>query len=72
MITFFIASAVGFFAYRLGKKKGEADMYRLCYDAEQSKREFFSDISRWQDRRRGIIPPPFLLHAPVPSDYSSS
>jgi hypothetical protein len=47
MITFIIASAVGFFAYRLGKKKGEADMYRLCYDAEQTKREFFSGISRW-------------------------
>ncbi len=31
----------------LGNKKGRADMYRLCYDAEQSKREFFSDISRW-------------------------
>jgi len=46
MITFIVASAVGFFAYRLGKKKGEDDMYRLCYNAEQSKREFFSEISR--------------------------
>ncbi len=47
MITIIIASAVGFIAYRLGNKKGRADMYRLCYDAEQSKREFFSDLSRW-------------------------
>lgn len=46
MITIIIASAVGFFAYRLGNKKGRADMYRLCYNAEQSKREFFSSLSR--------------------------
>jgi hypothetical protein len=47
MITFLVAVTVGFFAYRLGNKKGRADMYRLCYDAEQTKREFFSDVSRW-------------------------
>jgi len=47
MITFLIALTVGFIAYRLGNKKGRADMYRLCYDAEQTKREFFSDVSRW-------------------------
>ena len=45
MITIITAIAVGFIAYRLGKKKGEADMYQLCYNAEQSKREFFSSIS---------------------------
>jgi hypothetical protein len=46
MITVIItAIAVGFIAYRLGKKRGEAEMYRLCYNAEQSKREFFSSIS---------------------------
>lgn len=47
MITFLIAVTVGLIAYRLGNKKGRADMYRLCYDAEQTKREFFSDVSRW-------------------------
>lgn len=47
MITIIIASAVGFFAYRLGNKKGRDDMYRLCFNAEQTKREFFSDVSRW-------------------------
>lgn len=46
MITIIIASAVGFFAYRLGNKKGRDDTYRLCYNAEQSKREFFSSLSR--------------------------
>jgi len=47
MITIITAIAVGFIAYRLGKRKGEADMYRLCQNAEQTKREFFSDVSRW-------------------------
>jgi hypothetical protein len=47
MITIITAIAVGFIAYRLGKRKGEADMYRLCHNAEQTKREFFSDVSRW-------------------------
>jgi hypothetical protein len=45
MITIITAIAVGFIAYRLGKRKGEAEMYRLCLNAEQSKREFFSSIS---------------------------
>ncbi len=45
MITIITAIAVGFIAYRLGKKKGVDDMYRLCYNAEQAKREFFSAVS---------------------------
>lgn len=47
MITIIVALTVGFFAYRLGNKKGRADMYKLCVNAEQSKREFFSDLSQW-------------------------
>jgi hypothetical protein len=45
MITIIAAIATGFIAYRLGKRKGEADMYRLCYNAEESKKAFFSSIS---------------------------
>lgn len=45
MITIITAIAVGFTAYRLGQRKGEADMYRLCLKAEESKKEFFSSIS---------------------------
>jgi hypothetical protein len=45
VITIITAIAVGFIAYRLGKRKGEADMYRLCYNAEESKKAFFSSVS---------------------------
>ena len=45
MITIITAIVVGFIAYRLGKRKGEADMYRLCYNAEESKKAFFSSVS---------------------------
>lgn len=45
MITIIIAIATGFTAYRLGQRKGEADMYRLCLNAEESKKAFFSSVS---------------------------
>lgn len=45
MITIIVAIATAFIAYRLGKRKGEADMYRLCLNAEESKKLFFSSVS---------------------------
>ncbi len=32
-------------AYRIGKRKGEQEMYQLCKNADQVQREFFQRIS---------------------------
>lgn len=45
MFTLVAVIASGYVAYRYGKKQGEHEMYQLCRNAEQTKREFFSRIS---------------------------
>lgn len=34
-----------YIGYRYGRHKGEQEMYQLCKNAEQVKREFFSHVS---------------------------
>lgn len=45
MLTALLVTATAFIAYKYGRRRGEEDMYQLCRDAEQVKREFFSRIS---------------------------
>lgn len=34
-----------YLGYKYGKRKGEQEMYRLCKNADEVQREFFSRIS---------------------------
>jgi len=45
MLTLLFVSVALYVGYRYGKHKGEQEMYQLCKNAEQVKREFFSHIS---------------------------
>lgn len=45
MLTTLTMIAIAYASFRYGKRKGEQEMYQLCYNAEQAKREFFSRIS---------------------------
>jgi hypothetical protein len=45
MFTLLVAGIVGYTSYLYGKRQGEQEMYQLCRNAEQTKREFFSRIS---------------------------
>ena len=45
MFTLLVGIVSVYAAYRYGKRQGEHEMYHLCRDAEQTKREFFSRIS---------------------------
>lgn len=45
MFTTLTVIAVAYLSFRYGKRKGEQEMYQLCKNAEQTKREFFSRIS---------------------------
>jgi hypothetical protein len=45
MSTIIYVALAAYIAYRLGKRKGEQEMYQLCRNADQVQREFFSRIS---------------------------
>ena len=45
MLTAIAIAIVAVVAYKYGRRRGAEDMYQLCMNAEQTKREFFSRIS---------------------------
>lgn len=45
MWTIVYIAVTAYFAYNIGKRKGEKEMYQLCKNADQVQREFFSRIS---------------------------
>jgi len=45
MLTAILIAVTAIVAYQYGKRRGKEDMYQLCMNAEQTKREFFSRIS---------------------------
>jgi len=45
MWTIVYIAIAAYVAYRIGKRKGEQEMYQLCKNADQIQREFFSRIS---------------------------